>query len=251
MAHVRSNLKGCEAARPQQGRPIMKNRGMIPYIILAGIVLSLAGMLLAQGTPDRTIFVNGKPAGTVTQIAGHMYIDIDSLAQIINGTVTIEPTRILLNIPVPEASTSSGAAQDQSTRGLQLSKEFAQAAIADLAEMREWRGAVGTILTYGVPVVGTWPQEYHDRVQEGLAHAAVAASTTGDQDALGVLSGEFANLSDWTSGIVSTRQAMDATKTVNPNYRQEDPLLAKITTCYSFLNSMLVSGTFSDDSSCH
>ena len=123
-----------------------------------------------------------------------------------------------------------------------LSKEFTRSAIAELAEMREWRGAIGTILTYGVPVVGTWPQDYHDRVETNLAQVAVAASTAGDQDALQLLRNEFGNLSQWADGIVSARQSMDATNTVNPNYMQNDPLLAKISSCTNFLNSMLVSG---------
>jgi hypothetical protein len=227
----------------------VKNRGIFSYTILTGFILSLAGILLAQSAPDRALFVNGKPAGTVTQVGGHSYIDIDTVAQITNGTVTVEPNRILLNIPGRESATNSGA--PQSAQSQSLSKDFARAAIAELAEMREWRGAVGTILTFGVPVVGTWPQVYHDRVENDLAQVAVAASTAGDQDALQLLRNNFANLSAWASGIVSARQSMDATKTVDPNYMQNDPSLAKISSCNSFLNSMLVSGTFSDNPNCH
>src|ERR1700688_4867729 len=111
----------------------MKNRGTLRYIILVGFILSLAGMLLAQGAPDRTLFVNGKAAGTVTQVGGHSYIDIDTVAQITNGTVTVEPTRILLNIPGREPSPNSSAATPQSAQTLSMSKDFARAAIAELA----------------------------------------------------------------------------------------------------------------------
>jgi hypothetical protein len=224
---------------------------MLSYVTLAGFILSLAGILLAQTPPDRTLFVNGKPAGTVTQVGGHSFIDIDTVAQITNGTVTVEPNRILLNIPAREASPNSNAATPPPSQSLLLSKDFARAAIAELSEMREWRGAIGTILTYGVPVVGTWPQDYHDRVQTDLAQVAVAASTAGDQDALRLLNNEFANLSQWASDIVSTRQAMNATKTVDPNYVQNDLGLAKISSCNSFLSSVLVSGVYSDNPSCH
>jgi hypothetical protein len=227
----------------------MKNCGMFPYIVLAGIILSLAGILLAQTPPDRTLFVNGKPAGTVTQVGGHSYIDIDTVAQITNGKVTVEPNRILLVIP--GSATAASSTEASLTQTLGMSKDFARAAIAELAEMREWRGAIGTILTYGAPVVGTWPQDYHDRVEADLQQVAVAASTAADQDALQLLRNEFGNLSQWTSGIVSTRQSMDATKTVDPNYMQNDSALAKITNCTRFLSSMLVSGVFADDPSCH
>lgn len=228
----------------------MKNRGILPYLLLAGFILCLAGLLLAQTPPDRALFVNGKPAGTVTQVSGRSFVDLETLAQITNGTLTIEPTRILLNIPVPEA-TANAAATTPPEQDVSLSKDFARTSIAALAEMREWRGAIGTILTYGVPVVGTWPQDYHDRVEANLGQAAVAASTAGDQDALGLLRNQFENVTQWADGIVSARQAMDATNTVNPNYAANDPLLAKITSCNNFLNSMLVSGAFADDASCH
>ena len=227
----------------------MKSRGIFPYILLTGILLCLAGILLAQSPPDRALFVNGKAAGTVTQVGGRSYVDLDTVAQITNGTFTVEPNRILLTIPGRQISANATAAEPVPAN--LLSKDFARSAIAALAEMREWRGAIGTILTYGVPVVGSWPQDYHDRVQASLSQVAVAAATAGDQDAFGLLRNQFENVSQWADGIVSARQAMDATNTVNPNYSANDPLLAKIGTCNNFLNSMLVSGAFADDARCH
>jgi hypothetical protein len=227
----------------------MKNRALLPYLVLTAFILSLAGLLLAQTPPDRALFVNGKAAGTVTQVGGRSYVDLDTVAQITNGTFTVEPNRILLTIPT-RGSSANPAAATPVPENL-LSKDFARSAIAALAEMREWRGAIGTILTYGVPVVGNWPQDYHDRVEASLGQVAVAASTAGDQDALGLLRNQFENVSQWADSIVSARQAMNATNTVNPNYAANDPSLAKITTCNNFLNSMLVSGAFADDPSCH
>jgi hypothetical protein len=227
----------------------MKNPGKLPYLVLFGIILSLAGMLLAQSTPDRTLFVNGKSVGSVVQIGGRSYLDIDTVAQIMNGTVTVEANRILLVVPGRGPVQNSNAGPPQHPQG--LSKEFAGPAIAELAEMREWRGAVGAILAYGSPVVGTWPQDYHDRVEASLQLAAVAASTAADQDALQLLRNEFANLSQWASEVVSARQSLDATKSVNPTATANDQALAKIMNCSNFLGSMLVSGVFADNPNCH
>jgi hypothetical protein len=124
-------------------------------------------------------------------------------------------------------------------------------AIAELAEMREWRGAIGTILTYGVPVVGTWPQDYQNRVQYNLDQVSIAASTPGDGDAMQLLQNEFSNLSRWANDVVSARQSMNATNSIRPDALQSDTNLAKIANCSRFLSSMLVSGTFADDQSCH
>ena len=224
----------------------MNRLSHLQYVVLLGFVLSIAAVLLAQRAPNKTLVVNGETTGAiVVQINGRSYVDIETLAQITNGTVAVEPNRIVLTIPVSE----SGAAPPPAPQG--LSKNFASAAINELAEMREWRGAIGTILTYGVPVVGTWPQDYRNRAEADLMQTAVAASTAADQEALGLLRNEFANLAQWASDVVATRQSLNATNTVNPNVMQNDPVLAKISDCNRFLGAMLVSGVFADNSSCH
>ena len=222
------------------------------FILVFAFVLSLAGTLPAQSTrpPDKTLVVNGKIIGTgVHQIDGHSYVDIEALAQITNAVVTVEPNRIVLTIPVSESSATSTAPPAQIPQG--LSKEFARAAIAEVAEMREWRGAIGTMVTYGLAVSGTWAQDYHDRVDAGLRQATLSASTDEDRNALQLLRNQFDTLAGWANDIVAARRALNAAKTIDPNSLQNDPVLAKITTCSRFLNAMLVSGVFSDDGSCH
>lgn len=227
----------------------MRNQGQISYYILFGIILVCAGVLLAQSTQERTLFVNGKSYGTVAQMGGRSYVDIETLAQITGGSVTIEPNRILLTISASGSETNPNVAQAPPPEG--LSRGFASAAISALAEMREWRGAVGTILTYNVPVVGTWPQDYRDHVNADMSQVALAARTSSDQDAFQLLKNEFENLAQWADDVVSNRNAMNATNTVSPNAMQNDQMLAKITDCGRFLNSMLVSGAIADNASCH
>ena len=229
----------------------MRNRQGISYFFLVGSVLLFGGILVAQNIPDRTLIVNGKAEGTVVQMGNHVYVDVETVAQFTNGTVTLEPNRIVLTFPVPEttAAPSAGPAPQAPPPG--LSRNFASMAIAELAEMREWRGAVGTILTYGVPVVGTWPQDYHDHVEANLDQVDVAASTAADEDAMQLLRNEFSNLARWASDVVATRQSLNATNTVRPDTMQSDRTLAKISDCSRFLSSMLVSGMFADNPSCH
>ncbi len=72
-------------------------------VLLTGIILAFAGAILAQNAaaPTKTLIVNGKSAGAVArEIDGHTYIEIEALARATNGIVTIEPTRVLLTIPV-------------------------------------------------------------------------------------------------------------------------------------------------------
>jgi hypothetical protein len=229
----------------------MRSRGKIPYTLAFGLLLACAAMLYAQRSSDRPFFVNGKLAGQVVQIGGHSYVDLETVAQITNGSLTIEANRVLLNIAGLEAGPGPESQPSAPPPPAGISRAFARVAIAELEEMREWRGAIGTILTYGVPVVGTWPQDYHDRVSADLNQVAVAATTGADQDALQLLKNNFANLVQWADEVVATRNSLNATNTVNPNVMQNDPTLAKITDCGRFLSSMLVSGVFADNSSCH
>jgi hypothetical protein len=231
----------------------MRNRIGISYFFLFAFILIFAGILLAQNPPDRPLIVNGKSAGAVLETSGHVYVDVETVAQFTNGSLTFEPDRIVLTIPAAgsSAATSTGATAPPPAPSAGLSRTFASQAIAALAEMREWRGAIGTILTFGQQVVGTWPQDYHDRVEADLAQVAVAASTPADQDALQLLQNEFSNLTRWANEVVATRQGLNATNTVRPDVMQNDPTLAKIAECGRFLNSMLVSGLFADHQSCH
>jgi len=224
----------------------MNRRRNLKYLVLFGILLSVAGALLAQRGPDKILVVNGRTAGRpIVQIDGRSYVDVETLAQITNGAITVQPDRIVLTIPIAASNASSPPPPEA------LSREFAREAIGLLAEMREWRGAIGTTRSYNVPFAGTWPQDYHDRVEADLQRVAVAATTQGDRDALQLLRNEFSNLSNWANDVIAERQALNATKTVDPNLMQNDQQLAKISNCSNFLSGMLVSGAFADSPGCH
>src|SRR5580693_8653090 len=84
----------------------MRNRSGVSYFISLGFILLFAGLLFAQDVPDRALIVNGKSAGMVVQMGGHAYVDVETVAQFTNGSVTLEPTQIVLTFPAP----GSGAA---------------------------------------------------------------------------------------------------------------------------------------------
>jgi len=253
---------------------MINKHGNFRFFLPLGFVLALAGVLFAQSTPNKNkiLVVNGKSAGpAVRQIDGRSYVDIQTLAEVTNGVVTIERHRIVLTIPASDSgATASAAPADaapvatdpadasaapartaptQPPQG--LSRDFASAAIAALAEMREMRGAVRTMVTYGLAVSDTWAQDDQGRVMTGLRQAQVAATTEDDLHALQLLENEAAKLASWADSVFAARQALNGAMTVDPNALQNDPALAKIRGCGQFLNAMLVSGAFADDPSCH
>jgi hypothetical protein len=227
-----------------------------------GLILSVSETV-AQDTPTRTLIVNGQTldAGVVL-VQGRSYVDIEGLAQGMGGSVTFEDNQISLTIPGPppsEAAQTPPASEapqtpppstaPQTPEG--MSKDFQKIAVFTLAEMREWKGAISTVVTSGIPVVGTWSQDYHDRGEADLMQAALAASTEPDRQALQLLQQQLTRLSEWADTVLGEREALNADRTIDPNSLQKDQSLAKISKCGQFLSSMIVSGTFSDDSSCY
>jgi hypothetical protein len=150
---------------------------------------------------------------------GHSYLDVEALAQITNGSVRIEPNQVVLTIP----NTNFDANTAQPTPA--LTKDFASAAIATLAEMKEWRGAMGAMVT-------------------------VAASTNSDHNALQLLNTQYANLAKWESMVVAERQNHNGARTVAANSLRDDPVLIKFSSCGRFLSTMLGSGIFADNPNC-
>ncbi len=227
----------------------------IRFFLFLALIFVLSGSLVAQSTGDKVLVVNGKTASSpIRQIDGRSYVDIETLAEVTNGTFAVEAHRILLTIPahadraVPVPAPANPVAfQNQQV----ITRDFAAAAISELAEMREYRGTIRAMITYGLAVSDAWSQSYQEQVLVGLRQAEVAAATDADRNALQLLHNEVDKLNGWASGVYAARQALNGATTVDPNALQNDQVLAKIRSCGQFLNSMIVSRTFTDDPICH
>ncbi len=224
-------------------------------LLAAGLILLSASVTVAQenaGETTKTLVVNGKTSETgLIQVNGRSYVDIETLAQMSNGSVTVEANRIVLTIPAPNASSVATTTRSVAPPRAGISRDFASAAVSALADMREWRGAISMMISYGLVVSSSWSSDYHDRVESDLSQAALAATTDSDQNALPLLRNEFDKLNSWADETLAARQALNGAKTVDPNGLKNDPALAKITECGRFLNGMIVSREFSDSASCH
>jgi len=229
---------------------IMKTLSRFLSFVFFTLSLTFAVSAVAQNAPrTRALVVNGRTAdGAVVQIDGHSYVDVETLAQVLGAAVRLEPGRVVLTSANSETIAKPGHATPA------LSKEFARAAISQLADMREWKGAISSAIRSGV-AGGNWLapllHEHRVRAEESLNQASVAATTDSDKLALQLLRGEFANLGQWDSNTQATILSLNAEQNLNPAAAQNDPLLAKISECGGFLNAMLVGGEFADSLSCH
>src|ERR1700680_2348612 len=228
---------------------MMSKHPSFRFALYLASVLALSGMLFAQST-NKTLVVNGKTAGAgVRQINGRLYVDLETLAQATNAVFTVEPRRVVLNIPPSDAGTV--ATDDSAQNSQRLSRDFSSAAISALSAMREWRVAVRAMILYGLAVSDSWVQTYHRQTVDALEQAAIAASTEADKNALQLLRNEADMMTAWANQVEADRQQLNAEKVVYPNALKDDQTLRKIQKCNQFLNSMVLSGTFNDDPSCH
>jgi hypothetical protein len=230
--------------------PIMEKLSCFRFLTVLALSLMFAGAAFAQNAPEtKTLVVNGRTAeGAVVQIDGHSYVDIDTFAQIMNAAVSFDPGRVTLTIAPAAAGT-----QPERT-ATELSKDFAKAGVAQMAEMWEWKGAIASAIRSGVAAgnwLGPWLQDHRVRAERSLSQTSLAAKTESDQKALQLLSNELTNLGEWDSNTEATINSLNAEQAVNPPAVQDDPLLTKITECGNFLNAMLVGGEFADNPSCH
>jgi hypothetical protein len=229
---------------------MMSQHPSFRVVLYLALVLALSGMLFAQST-SKILVVNGKAAGPgVRQINGRLYVDLETLAQATNAVFTVEPRRVLLNIPPSDAS-GAAATDDSAQNSQKLSRDFSSAAVAAVAAIREWRVAVRAMILYGLAVSDSWVQTYHRQTLDALEQAAIAGSTEADKNALQLLRNEADMMTAWAHQVEADRQELNGARVVDPNALKDDPTLAKIQKCSQFLNSMILSGTFNDDTSCH
>jgi hypothetical protein len=201
-----------------------------------------------------TIVVNGRsgPADVVV-IDNREYIDVRSLAGIAQGSVEFQGSRIIFTIPVPESSGNTSPKEEPEQKSnSDLSQQFVKAGIEEIALMREWASPLAYAIQNGYPITQQAESQYKAQAASGLRLAQAAAKTDADRSAFQLLSNEFAALEHWSSKLIEARKSMDTAKyAMSDTALRDDPLSQKIIACGHFLGSMLGSGTFQDDASCH
>jgi len=213
------------------------------------VLLLAAQALLAQAAhPKATLVINGQSGqAAVIQQNGRTFVDVAALAQIANGSLSFKGNTISLTVPSGSSSAPAAPADDAA-----LSRGFMKAGIEVMASLREWGAAVAYAIQHGYPVQEQWAANYQAQAANALRMASVAASTTGDKNAQQLLSNEFDGVRQWSDRLVKESQNMETAKySMSPDALRQEPQSQKLIACWRFLGSMLGSGSFQDDDSCH
>ncbi|HZP24772.1 MAG TPA: hypothetical protein VFB04_15090 [Terriglobales bacterium] len=217
------------------------------------VVLAASGTGLAQAQhPPATVVVNGQTGkADVIRENGHSYVDVAGLAQIANGSLSFKGDTIILTLPAL-AGGAAAAEPPKAVDDTALSRSFMKAGIEEMALLREWGAAVGYVIQNGYPLQEQWAANYREQAANGLRSATVAATTAGDKSALQLLSNEFDGVRQWSDALVEASKNMATAKySMAPGSLRDEPQSQKLIACWRFLGSMLGSGSFQDDNSCH
>lgn len=226
------------------------------WIWVTFFILTLTLLVTAQSAvKERTLIVNGHSGRVmIYEIDGRSYVDISSLAQIANGTLSFHGSEIVLTIDqesgrstTPETAPQAPVADDNA-----LSNNFMTAAVQDLALIKDWGTMLAYGVTKGVPGDGSRLVVPRDRAAEGLRLANVAVATAADRHAMELLTNHFNNVKAWHDQLIKARKSMStANYSMAEDALNRDPAFQKIASCSDFLGTMLPSGAFSDHASCH
>jgi hypothetical protein len=221
--------------------------------LLAILIVVPGGMAVAQARPQqKTLVLNGRSGeASVIQIDNRLFVELEGLARIGNGSVSFQGNAITLTLP-PSVSASHQAEAEPVPAHSGLSQEFMKAGIETIAQMREWASTLAYAIQNGYGVTEGWVANYREQAANSLRLATAAASTDSDRSALQLISNEFDAVREWSNKLVEAKKSMNVGKyAVSPDALRDEPLSQKIIACGHFLAPMLASGSFHDDASCH
>lgn len=199
------------------------------------------------------VVINGRSGQADTVILeDREYIDVRALARIANGSIAFQDNRIVLTLPEPQVNSPAPPEPSPPVSSTGLSQEFVKAGIEEIALMREWASPIAYAVQNGYPITEQAENQFKAQAASGLKMAQASAKTDADRNAFQLLNNEFAAVEQWSNKLIEARKSMDTAKyAMSDSALRDDPLSQKIIACGHFLASMLGSGTFQDDSSCH
>jgi len=225
-----------------------------PMAFIFCLPLMMTGMAPAQTQRQgEAMSVQGYSGqANVVRFQGRVFVDVQDLARITNGSLSFNEGGVVLTLPGCEPSQRDEG--DAAKEG--FSRPFMKAAIEAMASIREWGGILQVTVQDRYPVgnamTGNTIIAYQERAADRVALASAAASTDSDYRGLELLRNEFNNLQAWTDRFVQGRKSLTAQyMTLSETPFQEDEQAQKIMRCGQFLAQMFSGGTLQDDGVCH
>jgi hypothetical protein len=194
--------------------------------------------------------VDGHPGNApVVQINGRSYVEVESLARIISGSLAFQPNSITLVLPLAAPADTADTPPPPPPPKPGFSKDFLRAGIEAMSVIREWRSAIVNAVQTGNPVTEEWVSNYRRTADAKVALAATAVSSDSDHQGLPLLQNEYTNMQKLSDSFLALNQSHSYTPT---NSFENNPLDDQILACARGLASLATAGgQFEDVPSCH
>ena len=104
--------------------------------ILSSLSLMIPAIALGQNQPHReSLSVQGRSGqATLIRSQGRIFVDVQGLVAITNGSLSFNPDSVVLTIPTCDASERADGSAEQAG----FSRPFIKAAIEAMGSIREW-----------------------------------------------------------------------------------------------------------------
>jgi hypothetical protein len=222
-------------------------------LVFAAVLVFSTSCLAQNKLVKRALVINGHSGEvTIFRVDGHPFVDLETLVKIGNGSVRFEGNSIILTFdfasnasPAPCSSVTPAGPSNAMSPG------FMNAAVEELAILKEWRSYMAYGITRGVPGDGSRMVLNQNKATDALRLAQVAVSSDADRSVFELLRADFDHVNSWYKQLVEGRKNMaTGNYSMSEDSLKTDSAYQKIVSCSDFLGTMIPSGTFSDDGSC-
>jgi len=212
------------------------------WILATLLILSALALAIAAQQSSSLIVTGQSGTAKVIQVEGRNYVEVEGLARLTGSSMSFDAGQIVLTLPGATASSPTPATPPSG-----FSKEFINAGIEAMAQVREWHAALKNAIELGYPLAEGSFTANRAQAQQSLRIASVAVNTNSDKSVLPFLTNEFNNMRKLSDKYVQIAMARTY---IPPDSLESDPLDQKIRTCAHSLASMATANEFVDDGSC-
>ena len=127
------------------------------------LIISACRTSSAQASSQsKTLVVNGRSGeAMLVRLNGRTYVDLESLARITGGSLAFQGDQVTLVLPGSSATAPTSDSHISSPPAVPtgLSRDFRQAAIETVAQMREWASTMANAIQHGYPISDNWASD--------------------------------------------------------------------------------------------
>jgi hypothetical protein len=207
------------------------------WIVVLAMIVPI--LVMSQGKLQELAVSGHTGSIPLTQINGKNYVEVEALAQLVNGSLTFHGNQMTLSL------TGNQAVSAEAKVG--LSRDFLRAGIEQLSTIREWHSALASAIENQFPVTREVLGPYEAAATKNLRLAQVAATTDVDQKAAQLITNEYQKMKQLSDSFLAKRAAATY---IDAAALTDDTLNQSLIACGRSLGAMAASGQFTDDGTC-